>query len=495
MRGALSSLGMPEQRGTSPAVLDTIQTIALDRIARTVTVAFAGAGIPVILLKGPAIARWLYDDGTHRPYFDIDLLVRPADWERATAILAEMGFRDRDRWRGGEGTDRMAHAATWARADGCAVDLHWSVFGATVAPEIVWQVLSARTETVRVGRVELPILARGPLAAQVALHAAQHGAREPQPIADVERLVQRATADDWREARQVVDELGATEAFAAGLRLVPAGDAVAHRLGLPTGVSTVVAVRGTARPGRSGALAIEELRATQGVRRRASLLWRQLVPAASHMRARYPFARRGRIGLAFAYAWRILTFVPRSIAGLWAWRRGRRTSARSRDRSPGPAMGVGRAGRILRGLARLSPLEKVATLRALVLIARIEIGLRTSPLPRLAGRLGVELDRRGGARAVLPPAEPGLFTATEQRRLDAVDRVLRHWPPGGTCLRRGLAAGRVLTDHGPVLVLGVAADGAELRGHAWVEVAGSTVGDDEKQPYHLLGRVRRDALR
>lgn len=70
-------------------------------------------GIPALLLKGPTIAGWLYRDGTLRPYRDIDILVAPADWSRASIALAEIGFR---RWlAGAHRSEHIENEQEWSR--------------------------------------------------------------------------------------------------------------------------------------------------------------------------------------------------------------------------------------------------------------------------------------------------------------------------------------------------------------------------------------------
>ncbi len=54
--------------------------------------ALQAAGIRSILLKGPSVQRWLYADHETRHYWDIDLLVSPAELHRAEAVADSLGF-------------------------------------------------------------------------------------------------------------------------------------------------------------------------------------------------------------------------------------------------------------------------------------------------------------------------------------------------------------------------------------------------------------------
>jgi hypothetical protein len=55
--------------------------------------ALAVAGIRASPLKGASVAHTLYDEPAHRPMNDLDLLVPPADFERAVVVLERLGYR------------------------------------------------------------------------------------------------------------------------------------------------------------------------------------------------------------------------------------------------------------------------------------------------------------------------------------------------------------------------------------------------------------------
>lgn len=127
-------------------------------------------------------------------------------------------------------------------------------------------------------------------------------------------------------------------------------------------------------------------------------------------------------------------------------------------------------------LRRLIP-ELPATLAALALAVVVEIGLRTTSLPRLARLLGTPLavtddsrrtdDSEGAVEAVLP--------AKAKRQVRATRRVLRHWPFGDTCLRQALVSGQRLRRLDPTLHVGVARIEGEIRAHAWLVIGGGVL--------------------
>ena len=84
-----------------------IATLQLDLLAAEVAGAFGERGIRVILLKGPALAAWLYEDA-FRGYGDVDLLLEEGRMGDAEEALAELGFR-----YGQPGWRELAHS--WKR--------------------------------------------------------------------------------------------------------------------------------------------------------------------------------------------------------------------------------------------------------------------------------------------------------------------------------------------------------------------------------------------
>ena len=88
---------------------------------------FRREGIPVMLLKGAALALAYYADCGLRPFEDIDLLVPTAQAQPAFALLRRMGFLP-CHFPGREITREYAgifHAVVMVNERGLVVDLHW----------------------------------------------------------------------------------------------------------------------------------------------------------------------------------------------------------------------------------------------------------------------------------------------------------------------------------------------------------------------------------
>lgn len=92
----------PEECRPPQEVMSQLNRLLIFTVARTVHAgrqigavadAMRAAGIPAILLKGPALARTVYPDPALRQSVDIDLLVRPADVFAAEEVLEGIGYQ------------------------------------------------------------------------------------------------------------------------------------------------------------------------------------------------------------------------------------------------------------------------------------------------------------------------------------------------------------------------------------------------------------------
>jgi Uncharacterised nucleotidyltransferase len=322
-----------------PTRLIAARVLWVDRVTVEVVTAMREAGVRPLLLKGPSIAAWLYGDGAARPYDDSDLLVAPGAYRRAGDVLRELGFRHREYvW--------LRYVQTWLRSSDPSgvertrpsmVDLHRSLNGVGAPADTAWEVLSANTDMLRVGRVEVEVLCVPARALHVALHAAQHGAEVGRPLEDLARALRHAEEGVWREAADLARRLDAVPAFDGGLRLDPRGGQLAERLRLPAARSPAVALRAAAQD--PVAIALESLAGERSLRARARLLVRALVPSRLYMRkwsatrmTRWPAAlREGPLGLWVAYAWRPVWNLGRLPRAIIALARARRAHSRGRN--------------------------------------------------------------------------------------------------------------------------------------------------------------------
>jgi hypothetical protein len=95
-------------------------------VASQVLKSFNHAHVPVIVLKGMALAGRVYSDATERSMHDIDLLVRRSDWQEAVEILTDHGFTfDEQAGEWTEAFSREFMGETPYRRQAVVIDLHW----------------------------------------------------------------------------------------------------------------------------------------------------------------------------------------------------------------------------------------------------------------------------------------------------------------------------------------------------------------------------------
>jgi hypothetical protein len=291
------------------------QTLLVDSVTAEVIAAFTRNGIDSILLRGPAVARRLYDANELRTYIDADVLVPSHQMADAANALATIGFTplasDADL-----NLHRPVHAREWQRG-AMSVDLHQTIAGCTASTDDVWTAFAAHAEWVSIAGASSRIPDSSALALIVALHAAHNGPRMPKPLEDLKRALHGFDDATWDEASQLAERVGALPAFAAGLRLLPAGVARAPQV-KPT---VDVALRSSGAPPLS--LGLDWLLRTHGIREKAALVRHVVLPPRGALRTWRPLARRGRAGLIAAYVSQPFWLMRHTIPSLRAVMRAR----------------------------------------------------------------------------------------------------------------------------------------------------------------------------
>jgi len=103
---------------------DMVWALGLERTLLDLAAVFESHGIDLVVLKGPAVAHTTYPDPSWRPFGDLDLLVRTADWRRACDLLVELGLERRlpEPRRGFD--ERFGKAAVFRGPKRQEIDLH-----------------------------------------------------------------------------------------------------------------------------------------------------------------------------------------------------------------------------------------------------------------------------------------------------------------------------------------------------------------------------------
>ncbi len=298
---------------------------------------FTNQRIPVVLLKGAALALSLYPSIDLRPMVDIDLLIKHQDREQVFSLLTVNDFQRAegiiDDFREPYGAEeRFVRAGP----NPLQIEPHWHVvdlpyYVQTIPIEWFWE----RTQRIKVERREARVLAPEAQLLHLCAHAGIHHAEglnsdEPRLLwsYDVALLLSREGARmDW----------ASVAAAAREFRLTPAVQNMLNRASEDWGV-TVRVQAGSAqemlRPSVRERIAYAAAGARQiaagplwdgltapELRRNRAYWWSALFPSAENMRWRYR-VRHDSL-LPFYYAARILAgafkFGRSAWAGVRAW--------------------------------------------------------------------------------------------------------------------------------------------------------------------------------
>jgi len=314
-----------DHRSPSERVRTAAHNLSVDLVTAEVVAALEAAGVKSILLKGPSVARWLYDGPGLRAYADCDLLVAPREFPRAQGVLRDLGFApEPDR----VGLEELAIGQEWKRA-GAIVDLHRRLTAFDDDPDRVWTSLSNKSEPLPVGGRDVEVLREGARALHLVLHALHHAIEGTKARYDLSRAITRLPSSLWLEAARLAGELGLAEALGAGLRMVEGGETVARRAGLPDAESMAVVLRteASSRFDLDYALALGRL-AGLGPTQRLRALGRRLVPSKAYMRSWAAFMGGGKMGLMRAYLCRPLWIAAHGLSTMALIRRSRRRARR-----------------------------------------------------------------------------------------------------------------------------------------------------------------------
>lgn len=166
----------------------------------TVRAALGAAGVPVAVLKGLPFGERYWGDACLRPSSDVDLLVAPADYRRALAVLGDLGMSPREGWVPGWYLKRWFYHETLDGTDHprVSVELHWDYvrpgLGDTDVPGLL-----AAIEPVTVAGKDLPAPAP-PWQLLVAAAHAVHEFFSARHLLDVALVARTLDAAMWRAA-------------------------------------------------------------------------------------------------------------------------------------------------------------------------------------------------------------------------------------------------------------------------------------------------------
>jgi hypothetical protein len=287
----------------------------------TLAEAFDRAAIPMLLLKGAALAYTDYAAPFLRPRSDTDVLVRSAHREPARALLRSLGYIERLALS----TDRVSQQAQYSRVlrTGVAhnIDLHWRTFN----PEAFAGLLPF--DDMWIARRPVPPLgaaAAAPSRVHALLLSLLHRTAHHEPTSDLLWLhdvhlgARALTASEWGMFIDIAERCRVSELCARGLDdtvrffATRLPETVAAWITEQRSREVPVRFRVFQRPGRRVIdMFMSDFRASTW-RGRVDLVHEHVLPPRAYMNARYG-TQAGSM-LPFLY-------LHRAVTGAWRWLR------------------------------------------------------------------------------------------------------------------------------------------------------------------------------
>jgi hypothetical protein len=208
-----AALAAAESMAREHALRALTQLGELNAILRPLT-----AELPVVILKGPALSAWLYDDACARRFSDFDLLVPRADRDRAAEILESLGFHSALSRDGLHAVYGATGAWPFYREGATGVDLHWRLAARRFQEPVGAEEVFAHSQSMVVGDVTVRVPCAEHTAALVLTHAAKHVWYSLETVMAIAALAKRDDVD-WRAVDRLLCRAGGLRAAAVGFAL------------------------------------------------------------------------------------------------------------------------------------------------------------------------------------------------------------------------------------------------------------------------------------
>lgn len=197
------------------------QRLLLTSELSRLSAAFDDAGIGMAVLKGAALARTAYGDPALREFYDLDLLVRPVDFGRASDLLAQRGYvaSDDAPEPGQEHRHSGMHRSFIHPVLNTSVELHWTVTTPDLAPPGCVDRWWSEVRGIEVESRTVTTLSACHNLLMLCIHGARHDWARLRCLADLAECLRAEPPPDWDLVWAEADLAGCRLMLALGLIL------------------------------------------------------------------------------------------------------------------------------------------------------------------------------------------------------------------------------------------------------------------------------------
>lgn len=184
--------------------------------------------IDILPFKGPTLAIRAYNNLALRYYYDLDILVKPKDFDRAVLILSENGYNPASEtsWLKRKKlflTHEKDVVLSGNNGD-VQVELHWKLSGSHFSMPLEINQIWNRLETLHLGGIELNVLPFEDLFIYLCLHGSRHEWERFSWICDLRELIHNYEKSgkevDWEKLKLNAIKHGCERVVELGLFLV-----------------------------------------------------------------------------------------------------------------------------------------------------------------------------------------------------------------------------------------------------------------------------------
>ncbi len=186
------------------------------------------AGISILPFKGTTLAKRAYNNLALRQYVDLDVLVKPKDFDRTIEILSDSGYKiigdPNNLRRKSLFINRKKDVGLLSPDESVTFELHWKLSGSHFALPYEIDELWNRLETIEIGGSIINALPFCDLFVYLCLHGSRHKWAKFSWVCDLHELILLKENSeenfDWKEVHRHAKKYGCEKVVELGLFLV-----------------------------------------------------------------------------------------------------------------------------------------------------------------------------------------------------------------------------------------------------------------------------------
>lgn len=177
-----------------------VRSMAYHEELITILERFKNAGVPILILKGAALAEGLYGDSWIRPSNDIDILVHRKAMDSIPRIMAELGYTLTEEYRPLDFYERHHFHFVYLKDNefmNYVTEIHWDLFPPSLPVHFDMDAIWSNITTLSLNGVEIHTLNWDDYFLYLCTHCVRDGFRGLLYFSDLIRITEKISENDW----------------------------------------------------------------------------------------------------------------------------------------------------------------------------------------------------------------------------------------------------------------------------------------------------------